>query len=1045
MKDNPQKDKVLYGHYKRTAKRKNKNRTKDRLAIKICQESWQAFLESHSNNVITDEKIIQLYDDILNKITSHFNASYMANALMQRYKFFKKINDARKKSQLEPIILPSIAYEPKRPANTNHLDTFLYLSKAQAIVANAHKNWQTEHDVSLLDAMTWLIFSLMVYGGCNDNKTIDAFYEALVKGRPIYQLPNHICMMCVDIHDSGYGRRVADGKICYSRWVGIDDVGLLWLYYINKQFDKSAYPSFEQVIGRLGDFVQEKIGLNELSKSDFYRHINLFWQLLPNTCIDQQMVAILTGKQRHTAISESALKDYFTPVQLTKTVINDDFYLKSISYSHNVNAVQKSNTSTFKDDVVNHLRYTLKQKRTIDIRLALSALIGTPLADNHRVLVLWVQLLLEDKNKPATALRYLSEIAQVFLSLTHDVSFESWVKDNYDDLYDCIVATKSPTKIGFTWTIIKSLHRCFIRYYHAPRIAVSHESDALIVNDCLISPALYHAIIANILAQNSLSDYHKKLLTIIISLLYRTGMRIGELLGIQVDDVECSNDNKHYCAIIVRPNRHRELKSDDGARRLVLSVLLKPNECQTFVEFWHHKKFQKATYLFTPEHHHNPLNAHAIQHVLNSLLKEKYPHITPHSFRHHAISMLALIVGVGDDRLVCPWSDYTDQELHKIRIHLLGKQNHVSTNHWQSIKGFAGHASLDTTFGSYIHTADLIAIGQMQSSNITLPISLVSKFTGQKSGNFNAYAKGAVDFNQGLVYLNKIRPWLIKKLKPCTLKAHTNRPLPVLSDAIKTQTNQSESSKQTAVSRLFNYPYHQVDKLLNDLECGTELIDASHRHFVFDDALFMYRKAITLARPLKPEYRYKLIAKERKPKSSHSLITPVPLHYHQEIALVALCFDNIIKHCQTKQGIQDIEHFVKLFYQKVSSNKSQIRFSFKHKEECLFYLRIAISILPSNYWRINICQLENTSHSEGKSPKCNNKATQKHTAHILKNLKGFNGHITHKPDYNGYAISVIRPNTKGKPTANEPASTIMKYVCHLLLVYGFGWGELDLE
>lgn len=159
-------------------------------------------------------------------------------------------------------------------------------------------------------------------------------------------------------------------------------------------------------------------------------------------------------------------------------------------------------------------------------------------------------------------------------------------------------------------------------HYHAPRIAISHESDALIVNDCLISPALYQAIIANILVQSSLSDYHKKLLTIIISLLYRTGMRIGELLGIQVDDVECPDNSEHYCAIIVRHNRHRELKSDDGAHRLVLSALLKPSECQIFVDFWHRKKFQKAAYLFTPEHYHKPLNAHAIYYVLNTLLKE---------------------------------------------------------------------------------------------------------------------------------------------------------------------------------------------------------------------------------------------------------------------------------------------------------------------------------------------------------------------------------------------------------------------------------------
>ncbi|MBE2893511.1 hypothetical protein [Spirabiliibacterium falconis] len=225
------------------------------------------------------------------------------------------------------------------------------------------------------------------------------------------------------------------------------------------------------------------------------------------------------------------------------------------------------------------------------------------------------------------------------------------------------------------------------------------------------------------------------------------------------------------------------------------------------------------------------------------------------------------------------------------------------------------------------------------------------------------------------------------------------------------------------------------------------MIDASHAKFVFDDALFMYQRACTLANPIDPKLKHKLIGVQRKPKSAHPLIAPTPLHYHQETALVSLCFDNIKKLCQTEQGIQEMERFVALFYNKVSSNKSQIRFRFKHKDECLFYLKVAIAILPSKYWRINICQLNTPKQLGNESiyPECNHDATQKLTKRLLKDLKKFEGQVTHKADYNGYAISVIRPNANGKPTIDEPASAIMKYVCHLLLVYGFGWGMASNE
>lgn len=240
--------------------------------------------------------------------------------------------------------------------------------------------------------------------------------------------------------------------------------------------------------------------------------------------------------------------------------------------------------------------------------------------------------------------------------------------------------------------------------------------------------------------------------------------------------------------------------------------------------------------------------------------------------------------------------------------------------------------------------------GVMQRSDITLPITLVSKFTGQKSGRFNAYAKGAADFIRGVVHLGKIRPLLIKKLKAHTLKADFNNPLPALDNVEMVQNSQPTNPQQkTAVKRLFDYPYYHVDKLLNDLERGIGLIDTSHANFTFDDALFIHQRAITLTNPVDPKLKNKLIGKERKPKSTHPLIAPTPLHYHQEIALVSLCFNNIKKHCQTEQGVQDIEHFVALFYEKVSSNKSQIRFRFKHKDEYLFYLKIATIILPSKY------------------------------------------------------------------------------------------------
>lgn len=595
---------ILYGHQKRKVHRIQKHRQKSHLVILLCQKHWQDFLVKNKDTAITDEQIIYLYDEILSGILSSFNVSNINNALMQRYRFFKKVSDERIRKNLSPLILPVIAYQPKRPSNTNSLNAFLYLPIAQKIIEDATTIWRTQNHFDKLDAMAWLIFSLIVYGGYSDNKVIRTVYEGICTQDNIYQLPNGYAVLCATISNPSYGRRAkGDEMICYSRWVVFDDVSLLWLGYISRYFvkevaDKSnadIYPSFDKVISRLGDFIDENINDDKLASSQFYKHINLYHQLLPQTRIDQQMITVLMGKQQNTAISEEALLDFFAPVRLPKAHLGDDFYQsRHIIASMMVYAESSQKQGLYKDDIVVCLRSIIKQKPQTHIHTDLTELYNKPMATNQKRLVKWVIMLYEHKNKSATIQRYLSEIAQIFLSLTHEMNFVDWGSEDYEDLYEKIIALKNPTKPAYTQTVIKSLHGCFVRYYNAPVITIAGEHDALIVTDRLISPALYQELFNSIDKQIYLSDYHKDLLVTIFTLLYRTGMRISELLGVRTADIECPNDNTDYCAIIVRPNRYRSLKSDDGARRLVPSTLLKPKECQIFLNLWINKKRQNS-------------------------------------------------------------------------------------------------------------------------------------------------------------------------------------------------------------------------------------------------------------------------------------------------------------------------------------------------------------------------------------------------------------------------------------------------------------------
>lgn len=124
---------------------------------------------------------------------------------------------------------------------------------------------------------------------------------------------------------------------------------------------------------------------------------------------------------------------------------------------------------------------------------------------------------------------------------------------------------------------------------------------------------------------------------------------------------------------------------------------------------------------------------------------------------------------------------------------------------------------------------------------------------------------------------------------------------------------------------------------------------------------------------------------------------------------------------------------LKVFYNKVNTSKSEIRFTFKEKRLFQKYLRVMCEILPSEHWRVNICSIRYKSQSDGKktvSPFIDNKETMKRIEEFKSSQPTFKGSITTNNTYNGYALSVISPIQSKK----NHSSPLMKYVLHFLLI-----------
>ncbi|MGP5687092.1 tyrosine-type recombinase/integrase [Psychrobacter glacincola] len=1030
---------TLHGHLRRSAKAQDKRKQALQHTKEMCQNAWNAFVKEHqSPEVITDEQINGLYEALYDDIEKSVSAHLIPFALFERKRFFDNINEARKKRHLPLLPKPIIAVRPQRPKNINDFDEFLYLTKAQSIVAEAFDRWQQRNTFSLLESVSWFLFSLISFAGYNDEKILKEIYDYLEQKKPIYQMSDDMLVMPLRLLSHDYGNEVTPiegdlDDVYHTRLIIIDDISRLWLLKLQRQHQaQNEFPKYHQVIKRLGEFIGEKFTVKSINRSSYLWHIAIYWQTLPEVYLDVQLVQVLTGQQKQTSISTSQWLRYFQGIKTPSAVLSDEHVSKLVIESSNSteDSLDAIKVAPFRSDAVKEIRTILNGDKK-QAQPQLINLLTQNLYPNQERLVRWMLDLLTSGNKINTLKRYLSEIGNGFIAGTRTADFSHSSKHDYHYIYNEIIAEKNPNKLGFTRTVICSLHHSLKKHYQAPDIDIRGGGDPQIVSSYLIPNQVYHAILTCIAEQETLSEYYKQALSIVIILLYRTGMRISEILGLQVKDIEYDNQGFMEYNLIVRSNAHRDLKSDDGTRRIYLSVLLLPEELEDFKRFFHLKEGQSSRYLFTLAYQSTPLSRYSIEQPIKRILENTaYHDLTLHSFRHNAISNMALIIRC-NPMLVMQFTDYDEIKIHDIKTHFLGKVRSVSTNYWDALMEFAGHANLITTFSSYIHTSDIIASHQLQQAKLTLPLDVVNKLIGTSRMDLKQHNKYALESRDDAVNLSNIRQYVNRKVD-CEKLTFANK---VKTSLLSSSPIDIDKKQYSAV--FGRYSREMIEKLLWDIEDGQALGTASSLNFIYDDALMIYKRALSLVKNEDGTLNHKLISKRRKQRSDHILIAPTPLHYHEEQALVYQCFDNLETLYKSKASRHEIKQLLDVFYKKTNTSKSEIRFTFKQKKDFYKYFDTMCQILPSKYWRVNISCIESESYINEKNKKSYrpvvNKAAQlRRIEEFGKKIPSFEGEVTSLGTYNGYALTVISPlKHKGK---SKLSSALMSYVLHFLLI-----------
>lgn len=1036
------------GHIRRRQKRDAQLKKAKAQTLEQCQQHWQALLQKYPNPSADD--VLMLYARIDDKLHQIISYQYITYALRQRYGFFSKINTQRRKHNLDEIPIPPLPIRVRRDKNVNTIERFRLLTNAERIVCHAQTLWQAPEPPNLGQSIAGLWFCLWVYGGYESEAILKAVYEALCERRPYDRIGNrslankHCDMVLWHIwtQSDNYGVLQDDSCFIY-RHVVLDDFSLLWLLHIEtllKQNPTQTFPKYQTCVSELLKlFGVPK--LNRLHKETF----TLYRQTVSR--LDEMMNGLLSQRQRSTAISQTSWHNFFYPPEF-KDAIKEHLYSSLDIESNNT---QANNKLDIKTDFVQQLKARLSphqgKERTLAFKEKLLDEIAIhELPQNYQALVYWAKDILA-KNAIQTAIRYLGEIAHEFIANTHDVMLDTWTADDFKLCYQAILDLKQSNKPAYTITVIKSLHQSLQTHYHAPYVAITTEQDKKIIKAAMIAPCVYHRLLSAISQQN-IPNNNKTALMCIIMLLYRTGMRINEILGLRVSDVEYDKSGNHF-NLLVRPNSYRSLKSGSGIRRLCVHRLLKKEELDT-LRTWFKKRQELKQSLLFGFANAKPIKENDVLNVIKSILGNHYK-LTPHSFRHHAISVMALILGtkiipknnlndtphnISINQTYSPileyFTDYTPDEIGYIQAHFLGTQRHQapSTLLWDALMEFVGHGSLTPTFETYIHTADIIAAHQKQQYSHLAPIGLVLMLSHLQKRSFNEHHAGAYDPKTQTVNLQKIRSLLIGKLAHARRLPAVKQQIADTSNQVKNRTlnipiQQANTKHLTDISlpSIFSFDARKaLHQMLIQLDMGMSFSEACPDNVDYDTAHLVYKNAKHFG------LKFQTPSSDIQHRSFRFMpfrLTP------SEQVLISECFEIMSACYHDKQ--QDISFFMTEVYQRSIRSKSTLRFKLGQKEILYQILSIGMMLFKNSTWQVNIYVNPDNKRLIG-----NGKTAHQLQLNLTDELKSTFSHrarhslkITHQQSYQGYELSLELPYRPKQRNIN-----LLKYICYLMIIGG---------
>lgn len=834
------------------------------------------------------------------------------------------------------------------------------------LVRAVHDHWQQTIDYSLDEMLGWLLFSGIIYGGINNKLMLDSWFRALLNKECQPFINQRILVsLCFEQKRYGNERDSESSKLYNTQQIIVDLVSQCWLIrHHQKNSEKKSQErcskppqkSAEEYLMSVLAMVAKPLDLPILTFTQLLAYASYHWEMLEGADIDQASVAVLCDKQNTTGLTKNSFAQFLNPVYkstVTTYYDLDEILRLSINASKKPQTVivtqSKHGKKVRRSDLITAITKdfkrveSLKKKRlnytpsTLVERLKKRYQQYT--AVSEQVFLDWILMLLKGESSKvpnnSSILQYVKSIGYEWLYFTMGQSINSWDEEDFEMLYEDILEYKSiargNTDITYSAKLLQRLHNFAHKNYDFPVVVISYEKTGRRVRAELISPPIYDAIITQIL--NSIDILEREMFALMFILVYRTGMRKKELLGLRYIDIE--GLNVFAPSVVVRNNSYRSLKTASSNRRIPIFALLKPNELAFFIRYVQSNiGLNTNKFIFTLSSAQSPIDDHVplqlLRRILQDISGDDYTmSYTFHAFRHTAVSNLSLVLN-GDSDLVESLTDYDAQDIYRIKSGLLGE--HINAqDRWYALSGMMGHLSPQRSFEYYNHFATLMATYALSNADIKLPSRVINNITG--FDNKRLKQNHAVIEN-GDASLSSIRTLLSRSIfqnKRTSPQFFVNDTSPLIEPS------------GLSDSLFMRYGINHVWALLQQID-----EDITPKQAAMTVKMDWYDAQILIERAHKVAAIVSTRGKPRFVKTTG--IGPLSIQYQSDFRLLS-SLQNSIQQLR-RSSMDDWQWFMAICQQRLSSSRAFVPFLEKEQQVLQRFIAIIKQLLPAKNWLI---------------------------------------------------------------------------------------------